>query len=386
VFEANAYQAVGPIHPTDPVQTEWGFARTGLSIHLWQKGPQGPIRSIGFYSCGFKVAEKRYTTWEKGLFVVSLASREAERTIRQQPIILWGPFKVTKAVLTGTPPPDGVAQRASVRKWYAQIEHYCEIFSVSEGATKVLDIQDEADLDKDVPQLAPVIQIAPPFSEQLQNVRFTDTSSKREGKIWKYRAVALQVGTKEQIITEGEGSVQVGDLTAVWSVFQHEAQAASPVYIYTDSCTVFKGCTEWLPFWEQNEWEVNRIPIRQKEKWQDILAIDKCGKFAVAWVASHQQSDTPVNQWNDEVDELARLAPLQSTQITENWEHSLERLHIKRKHSGINDLFREAQARGWPITREECKTCISSCEQCCVRLGRHPLENGPLHLREGKGL
>jgi len=57
----------------------------------------------------------------------------------------------------------------------------------------------------------------------------------------------------------------------------------------------------------------------------------------VAWVASHQQSDTPVNRWNAEVDELARLAPLQSTQITENSEHLLEWLHIKWKHSGIND-------------------------------------------------
>jgi len=64
----------------------------------------------------------------------------------------------------------------------------------------------------------------------------------------------------------------------------------------------------------------------------------------VVWVASHQQSDTAVNGWKAEVDELAQLAPLQSTQITENWEHLLEWLHIKRKYSGINDLFREVQA------------------------------------------
>jgi len=51
-----------------------------------------------------------------------------------------------------------------------------------------------------------------------------------------------------------------------------------------------------------------------------------------------------------------------------------------------DDLFCEAQARGWPGTREECKTRLSSCEQCRVRLGRHPLENNPLHLREGEGL
>jgi len=111
VFEANAYQALGPIYPTDPVQIEWGFAQTGLSIHLWQKGTERPIRPIGFYSHSFRDAEKRYTAWEKRLFVVSLALREAERSIRQQPITLWGPFKVTKAVLMGTPPAGGVAQR-----------------------------------------------------------------------------------------------------------------------------------------------------------------------------------------------------------------------------------------------------------------------------------
>ena len=55
----------------------------------------------------------------------------------------------------------------------------------------MLNMQDEADLDKHAPQLSPVIQIAPPFSEQLQNVWFTDALSKREGKIWKYRPAAF---------------------------------------------------------------------------------------------------------------------------------------------------------------------------------------------------
>ncbi|XP_064360846.1 uncharacterized protein LOC135327139 [Dromaius novaehollandiae] len=199
-------------------------------------------------------AEKQYTTWKKGMFVVSLTLREAERTIRKQPIVLQGPFKVTKAVLAGTPPPDGVAQRASVRKWYTQIQHYCKIFSVTEGAAKVLNIQDEADLNKETPQLPSVILVAPPFSNQILNA-----SSKQKGKTWRYQAVALQVGTKEQIITEGEGSAQVGELAAVWSVFQCKGQATSPVHIYMDSYMVFKGCPEWLPFWEQNCWEVNRI-------------------------------------------------------------------------------------------------------------------------------
>lgn len=58
--------------------------------------------------------------------------------------------------------------------------------------------------------------------------------------------------------------------------------SSSPVYIYTDSFAVFKGYTEWLPFWEQNECEVNQVPVWQKEKWQDILRIAKQGNFAVA--------------------------------------------------------------------------------------------------------
>lgn len=169
----------------------------------------------------------------------------------------------------------------------------------------MLTIQEETGPDREMSELPPIIQVAPPFSGQLQNVWFTDASSKREGKTCKYRAVALCVDVNEQIITEGEGSAQVGELMAVWSVFQHEAQSASPAYIYTDSYAVFKGCTKWLPFWEQNGWEVNRIPVWQKEKWQHILTIARQGKFAVGWVASHQQDGTPVSQWNGKADELA---------------------------------------------------------------------------------
>ena len=41
----------------------------------------------------------------------------------------------------------------------------------------------------------------------------------------------------------------------MWSVVGKEARTTEPVYIYTDSYAAFKGCTEWLPFWEQNQWE-----------------------------------------------------------------------------------------------------------------------------------
>lgn len=98
---------------------------------------------------------------------------------------------------------------------------------------------------------------------------------------------------------------------AVWSVFNSEKGTKSPVYIYTDSFSVFKGCTEWLPFWEQNNWEVNQVPVWQKEKWQELLDIAKCEDFVKAWVPSHQEGGTLAYEWNNRVDELARITPLQ---------------------------------------------------------------------------
>ncbi|KAK4806128.1 hypothetical protein QYF61_005500, partial [Mycteria americana] len=260
VFEAGVYQALGPIHPTDPFQIEWGFAIHGPSIHIWQRGPEGPTRPLGFFSRSFKDAEKRYSAWEKGLFVVTLALQEVGKIIRKQSIILRGPFKVLRPVLAGTPPPMGVAQRETVRKWYAQLEHYSHAYQVEEGTPRILQIQDRSSvpLEKEAPPT--YIREAPPYEPQLKNVWFTDASSKREGKVWKYRAVALCVDSGGQIITEGEGSAQVGELVAVWSVVTRGKDNTDPVYIYTDSYAVFKGCTEWLPFWEQNQWEVNWVP------------------------------------------------------------------------------------------------------------------------------
>lgn len=121
IFEARAHQALGPIHPTDPFQVEWGFN----------------------------------TIWEKGLFVVSLSLIETESLGNRQ-----------------------------------------------DKPASVTDV--------------------------------------------------------------GEGSFQVGELLLfgiVWSVFQLEVQNTSLAYIYTDSFAVFKGGTEWLPFQQQNDWEVNRIPV-----------------------------------------------------------------------------------------------------------------------------
>ena len=136
-------------------------------------------RPIGFYSRSFKDAEKRYSVWEKGLFVVSQALLEAERIIRQQSIILRGPSKVLKPVPAGTPPPVGGAPRETARRWYAQLEHYGHTYQAEEGAPKMLQIQEKSSTPSDEETPSSYIKEAPSFESHLKNVWFTDASSRR---------------------------------------------------------------------------------------------------------------------------------------------------------------------------------------------------------------
>lgn len=101
-----------------------GICKLWTVLPLWQKGPNNLTRPIRFYYCSFKDAGKQYSTWEKGLFVVNTAFQEAKETIHQQSLILRGPFKVIEPVSAGTPSPYGVAEQASVKKWYTQTEHW----------------------------------------------------------------------------------------------------------------------------------------------------------------------------------------------------------------------------------------------------------------------
>ena len=109
-------------------------------------------------------------------------------------------------------------------------------------------------------------------------------------------------------------------MIAVWSVVMRETDSIEPVHIYTDSYAVFKGCTEWLSFWEPNQWEVNRVPIWQREKWEEILKVAKQKPILVGWVAAHQGGDHPAHILNNQVDSLTHLATLAEEREEENWE------------------------------------------------------------------
>jgi len=73
--------------------------------------------------------------------------------------------------------------------------------------------------------------------------------------------------------------------------------------------------------------------------------------------------------------------------LTENSERLLKLLHIKTGHTGSKDLYCEAHARGWLITKESCCcTCISVCSLYHSRLHKHPSDQTPLHVKRGNGL
>ena len=150
-----------------------------------------------------------------------------------------GPFRVLKLVTAGTPAPAGIAQRETVRKWYVQINHYCRTHRIEEGTPKILPIQERANAKPGEKAPSSPIKPAPQFEPDLKNVWFTEASSKREGKVWKYGAVALHVESGNQVVTEGEGSAQAGELIAAWSVIKKgSGKQGSAIHLYGPLCCV----------------------------------------------------------------------------------------------------------------------------------------------------
>lgn len=90
----------------------------------------------------------------------------------------------------------------------------------------------------------------------IEGVWFTSASAKRVNGKWQYKAVALEIKTGKQVIKEGEGSTQAGELRKVVLATQNEAKI-----VYVDSYAVWAGATQWLCQWEALNWEINRSPI-----------------------------------------------------------------------------------------------------------------------------
>ena len=89
---------------------------------MFQKGLQGLARLLLFSSTLFKETKQRYSDWEKRVLSLTRAVKEAEKLRTLQDVIVQGPFPLLNSILNGPPPPKGVAQKATVRKWYGHLE------------------------------------------------------------------------------------------------------------------------------------------------------------------------------------------------------------------------------------------------------------------------
>ncbi|KAK4807063.1 hypothetical protein QYF61_018404 [Mycteria americana] len=215
--ELKTYQSLGPVHPRDPIIAEWGFAEHATYCNLFQTGPDGPKRPLLFSSTAFKETEQRYSEWEKGLLSLVRAVKQVEKIHQGQPVQTRGPFNLLEAILKGTAPPEGVAQKPTVRKWYAYLTGVAENMQLTEGHTKVSKLQVPINTDPLALQQpfkpSPILD-APPLTEgtPTENIWFTDASAKRcdAPEHLKYIDDIIVWGNKaEEVFEKGKREIQI---------------------------------------------------------------------------------------------------------------------------------------------------------------------------------
>lgn len=76
------------------------------------------------------------------------------------------------------------------------------------------------------------------------------------------------------------------------------------VNIFTDSKYLIDGITGWIFNWERNNWRTStKQPVKNKELWQELLAVSIVHQVKWNWVKGHND-----NEFNERCDELAREA------------------------------------------------------------------------------
>ena len=107
-----------------------------------------------------------------------------------------GPFNLLDAILKGTAPLEGVAQKPTIRKWYVYLTGIAENIQLTKEHTKVSKSQmpiNRHPLALQKPFKPSSILDASPLTEgtPTENIGFTDASPKRVKGKWQYEAVAL---------------------------------------------------------------------------------------------------------------------------------------------------------------------------------------------------
>lgn len=74
------------------------------------------------------------------------------------------------------------------------------------------------------------------------------------------------------------------------------------VDLYTDSQYLRQGITEWLPVWEQRDWQTSqKTEVKNQELWQALASLLHNHQVIWHWTKGHAG-----DKWNERADQLAR--------------------------------------------------------------------------------
>lgn len=81
------------------------------------------------------------------------------------------------------------------------------------------------------------------------------------------------------------------------------------VDLYTDSQYLRQGITEWLPVWEERDWQTSqKTDVKNQDLWQELAALLHNHRITWHWTKGHAG-----DKWNERADQLARSVIPQAT-------------------------------------------------------------------------
>lgn len=217
--------------------------------------------------------------------------------------------------------------------------------------------------------LPPPIQHAPPPSDLQEDI-----------EVWSSDGLQM-----DQLTGKWEGRMQPSDGTSKTQETERSAQLAELQVavlaaawgagtIYTDSCAVRAGATQWLPYWKAEGWKTEESEVRGKELGGKLYLIAQAKKndgnlLRIGHVSTHMKGTDLGARRNHEADcfayeprksndtDLPRniYTPSTSDHMMLGW------LHDSLELMGGLDLARQVGLRGWPISKAQCQDFVASC-------------------------
>ncbi len=125
-------------------------------------------------------------------------------------------------------------------------------------------------------------------------------------------AILLRDGQKPQELAGGETETTNNrmELTAAIEAITFLSEPHQ-VEIFTDSKYVKNGITEWLPRWQERNWQtVEQTAVKNKDLWQALARKIQIHEIQWRWLKGHND-----NKWNERADALARAEVKNKTSL-----------------------------------------------------------------------